>query len=155
MKFPSFIQFYPTLRCNQRCGFCFNQNISTPYRDMYEKDAYMLASMLRENGCSEIDILGGEPMLVPWMSDFVNHVTDSGFMVNISTNGSLPHVVDRLSKNSTGLLNIGFSLHGFSETHHSLTAAENFPKAVTGIQKMIEKRERPYCKEHLDTRKRE
>jgi radical SAM protein with 4Fe4S-binding SPASM domain len=149
MQFPSFIQFYPTLRCNQRCGFCFNQNIATPYGDMPEEDAYRLSSMLRENGCPEIDILGGEPMLVPWMSDFVNHVTGSGFLVNISTNGSLPHVVDRLSKNNTGLLNIGFSLHGFSEVHHSLTAADNFSLAVTGIQKMIEKGKNPIVKSTL------
>jgi radical SAM protein with 4Fe4S-binding SPASM domain len=149
MRFPSFIQLYPTLSCNQRCGFCFNQDISTPYRDMYEKDAYMLFSMLVEHGCSEIDILGGEPMLVPWMSGFVNHVTGSGFMVNISTNGSLPHVVDRLSKNNTGLLNIGFSLHGLPEIHRSLTAADNFSLAVTGIQNMIGKGKDPIVKSTL------
>jgi len=116
---------------------------------MYEKNAYLLASMLRENGCSEIDILGGEPTLVPWMPDFVNHVTDSGTMVNISTNGSLPHVVDQLSENNTGLLNIGFSLHGFSEIHHSLTVADNFSITVTGIMKMIEKGKDPIVKSTL------
>jgi radical SAM protein with 4Fe4S-binding SPASM domain len=105
--------------------------------------------MLREIGCSEMDILGGEPMLVPWMSDFVNHVTGSGTAVNISTNGSLPHVVDRLSKNNTGLLTVGFSLHGFSEVHHSLTAADNFSKAVTGIQKMRENGKGPVAKSAL------
>jgi radical SAM protein with 4Fe4S-binding SPASM domain len=149
MQFPSFIQFYPTLRCNQRCGFCFNQNIATPYGDMPEEDAYRLSSMLREIRCSEIDILGGEPMLISWMSDFVNHATDSGFMVNISTNGSLPQVVDQLSINDTGLLNIGFSLHGLTEAHRSLTAADNFSIAVTGIQKMIEKGKNPIVKSTL------
>jgi len=149
MRSPSFIQFYPTLRCNQRCGFCFNQNIATPYRDMCEKDAYMLASMLGENRFFEMDILGGEPMLVPWIPDFVDHVTESGTAVNISTNGSLPHVVDRLSKNSTGLLNIGFSLHGLPETHRSLTASDNFSKAVTGIRKMIERDKDPIVKSTL------
>ena len=64
-------------------------------------------------------------------------------MVNISTNGSLPHVVDQLSENSTGLLNIGFSIHGLPEAHHSLTAADNFSTAITGIQKMIEKGKTP------------
>jgi radical SAM protein with 4Fe4S-binding SPASM domain len=116
---------------------------------MHEKDAYTLTAMLRENGSPEIDILGGEPMLVPWMSDFVHHVTGSGVTVNISTNGSLPHVVDRLSKNSTGLLNIGFSIHGLPEAHHSLTAADNFSSAVTGIQNMIEKGKDPIVKSTL------
>ncbi len=116
---------------------------------MHEKDAYMLSSMLGEHGCSEIDILGGEPMLVPWMSDFVNHVTDSGTMVNISTNGSLPHVVDQLSRNNTGLLNIGFSIHGLPEAHQCLTAADNFSTAITGIQKMMEKGKDPLVKSTL------
>ena len=66
-----------------------------------------------------------------------------------STNGSLPHVVNRLSENNTGLLNIGFSLHGFSEVHHSLTAADNFSLAVTGIQNMIEKGKDPIVKSTL------
>jgi radical SAM protein with 4Fe4S-binding SPASM domain len=149
MRYPAFIQLYPTLRCNQKCGFCFNQNIAIPYRDMAENDAYRLASILREGGHSEIDILGGEPMLVPWLPDFVNHVTDSGTMVNISTNGSLPHAVDRLAINNTGLLNIGFSLHGLPEAHRSLTAADNFSLAVTGIQTMIEKGKDPIVKSTL------
>ena len=149
MRYPSFMQFYPTLRCNQQCGFCFNQSIATPYRDMPGEDAYRLASILRKSGRCEIDILGGEPMLLPWISDFVNHVTESGSGVNISTNGSLPHVVDRLSKNSTGLLNIGFSLHGLPDAHHSLTASDNFSRAVTGIRKMIERDNDPIVKSTL------
>ena len=116
---------------------------------MYENDAYMLASILREHSCCEIDILGGEPTLVPWIPDFVNHVTESGTAVNISTNGSLPDIIDRLSANNTGLLNVGFSIHGFSEIHHSLTAADNFSSAVAGILKMIKKGKDPIVKSTL------
>lgn len=149
MHSPAFIQLYPTLRCNQKCSFCFNQRISASYEDMCEKDAYTLSDMLIENGCPEIDIIGGEPMLVPWMRDFVKYVTDAGIMANISTNGSLPHVVDKLSEMNTRLLNIGFSLHGFPETHNSLTAADNFSKAVTGIKRMVEKGKDPIVKSAL------
>jgi radical SAM protein with 4Fe4S-binding SPASM domain len=116
---------------------------------MYETDAYTLAAMLGENRCSEIDILGGEPMLVPWISDFVHHVAESGITVNISTNGSLPHIVDRLSKNSTGLLNIGFSLHGLPEAHHSLTTSDNFSRAIRGVRKMMERDKDPIVKSTL------
>jgi radical SAM protein with 4Fe4S-binding SPASM domain len=116
---------------------------------MPAEDAYRLASILRESGRCEMDILGGEPMLMPWISDFVNHLTEAGSRVNISTNGSLPHAVDRLAKNNTGMLNIGFSLHGFSETHRSLTAADNFSHAVTGIRKMREKDKDPIVKSTL------
>jgi MoaA/NifB/PqqE/SkfB family radical SAM enzyme len=114
---------------------------------MYETDAYTLAAMLGENRCSEIDILGGEPMLVPWMPDFVHHVAESGITVNISTNGSLPHIVDRLADNGT-IAQYRILLHGLTK-HISLTAADNFSSAVAGILKMINKGKDPIVKSAL------
>src|SRR4030042_2911357 len=96
MKYPSYIQLYPTFRCNQSCSFCFNQNVKSDlYKDMNAECAYMLSDMLKKTGIFELDILGGEPMLIPWMKDFVEYATGLGISLNISTNGSLPDIVDR------------------------------------------------------------
>jgi uncharacterized protein len=116
---------------------------------MREKDAFALSDILKESGCPEIDILGGEPMLVPWMKEFIEHATASEMTVNISTNGSLPHIVKKLSKINTGLLNIGFSLHGFSETHKFLTGSDNFSHAIRGIQIMVANNKNPIVKSTL------
>ncbi len=139
MKHPAFIQFYPTLRCNQQCGFCFNGNISDPgsYRDMNKHEAFLLVHMAVKYGISEIDILGGEPLLVPWIKDFISHATDSKLAVNISTNGSLLDPVINLAETGADSLNIGFSILGFSETHNKLTGSDNFSKAIAGIKKLV------------------
>jgi radical SAM protein with 4Fe4S-binding SPASM domain len=148
---PSFIQLYPTLRCNQDCLFCFNRSFagSASHRDMNVRDAYALSSLLPGIGISEIDVLGGEPMLISWMEDFMRHVVDSGIALNISTNGSLPDALDRISEIPADLLNIGVSLHGSSRTHNFLTRADNFSKTVAGIKKIIAKGKAPIVKSVL------
>lgn len=151
MIFPSFIQFYPTLRCNQHCGFCFNQSLqgSSSAEDMPRHLAMTLAAILARTGFQEVDILGGEPLLVPWMREFVRHATDSGMTVNISTNGSLPEKIEELADIPSGSINVGFSLHGFAETHNALTASENFSRVIQGIQNMIQAGRNPVVKSTL------
>jgi radical SAM protein with 4Fe4S-binding SPASM domain len=147
----SFIQLYPTLRCNQGCSFCFNQNIpgAALQKDMREKDAYALLEILGKAGVREIDVLGGEPFLVPWMTDFARQVTDLQLSLNISTNGSLPDVADDFTAIHADLLNIGFSVHGFSEMHNTSTVADNFPKAINGIMKLLGRGKNPIVKSVL------
>jgi radical SAM protein with 4Fe4S-binding SPASM domain len=151
MNSPSFIQLYPTLRCNQSCSFCFNQNISrsASYKDMSEKNAYALVDMLVKTGIREIDILGGEPMLLAWMKDFVEYVAGLDITLNISTNGSFPDIVSQYADIKTPLMNVGFSIHGFSQTHNALTLADNFSKAVTGIKLLIDGGKSPIVKSVL------
>ncbi len=113
------------------------------------KDAYLLSDILVEIGISEIDILGGEPMLVSWMKDFVVYATERGISLNISTNGSLPEVVSQFAEVRTNSMNFGFSFEGFSETHNALTESKNFSKAVTGLKMMIAAEKNPIVKSTL------
>lgn len=116
---------------------------------MNAADADALGSVLIENGIPEIDILGGEPMLLPWIRDFAKCMTDSGITVNMSTNGSLPDVLDRFIDLEGGLFNLGFSIHGFSKTHDTLTKSDNFSHAVRGLRKMIDAERDPVVKSVL------
>ncbi|MEW6067655.1 MAG: radical SAM protein [Nitrospirota bacterium] len=151
MDFPSYIQLYPTIRCTQNCSFCFNQNIldSASYSDMNAEKASTLCDILTKTAISEIDILGGEPLLIPWIKDFVTHLTESGTTINISTNGSLPHVVQKFIDIDTSFLNIGFSVHGFIRTHNSLTQSDNFLKTTKGIQHLLLAGKNPIVKSLL------
>jgi radical SAM protein with 4Fe4S-binding SPASM domain len=153
--YPPFIQLYPTLRCNQSCYFCFNRNIagSVASADMPGKNAYALAGILAEAKVQELDMLGGEPMLVPWMREYAEYVTGLGIRINISTNGSLPYTVDKFS-HIRELLNIGFSVLGLQETHDSLTMGDNFQKAIEVIRALIKKGGTPIVKSVLTSRNR-
>jgi radical SAM protein with 4Fe4S-binding SPASM domain len=116
---------------------------------MSENEAHALADMLIKEGIREIDILGGEPMLLPWMKDFAEYVTGLDITLNISTNGSLPDAVSQYNEINTSFINIGFSVHGFSQTHNKLSMSENFSKALTCIKEMIGKGKSPVVKSTL------
>jgi MoaA/NifB/PqqE/SkfB family radical SAM enzyme len=156
MAYPSFIQWYPTLRCNQKCSFCFNQIVSDMnYRqDMTERAAFLLADNLILKGIMELDILGGEPLLVPYIKDFIRYITGAGIAVNISTNGSLPDMVQTLSRIPTELLNIGFSLHGLADTHNAITKSDNFKCVIEGIRRVLNEGKNPIVKSVLTSTNR-
>lgn len=136
--FPEYIQLYPTTRCNQRCSFCFNpENSHTP--DLSFKNALLLLDILIENGIRNIDIMGGEPFLIPWITDFVKTGISKGMSLNISTNGSLPGMIDRFRGTSHKRFNIGISLEGSTaEKHNRMTGSNNFRYAMKSIRKLID-----------------
>ena len=116
---------------------------------MNNSDALALCDILQKIGTSEIDILGGEPLLIPWITDFVAHAIGAGLSINISTNGSLPDVVYKLAHIKTRALHIGFSLLGFEKTHNRLTTSKNFSKAIEGIKAVQASGKHPVVKSTL------
>lgn len=130
---PEYIQLYPSFRCNQHCRFCSNEGTVTG--DLTYEKAKWLLEILSFHGTKEIDIVGGEPMLLDWMPDFVMHATEQGFEINLSTNGSRPELLDRFQGADRRLLKIGVSLEGSSaERHNQLTGSNHFDKAVESIK---------------------
>jgi uncharacterized protein len=121
---------------------------------MCENEAYSLAETLLREGIMELDILGGEPMLIPYMKHFLTYATNAGLTVNISTNGSLPGMVHALAKIPTRLLTIGFSLHGFSDTHNAITRSDNFKSVLEGIRRSLGEGKHTIIKSVLKTANR-
>ena len=105
---PAYVQLYPTTRCNQLCSFCFNAE-SSRTADLTFKNALALLDVLAENRVNYIDIMGGEPFLLPWMADFIEAGLSKGFSLNISTNGSRPELLQRFRLTSPDCFNIGIS----------------------------------------------
>jgi radical SAM protein with 4Fe4S-binding SPASM domain len=107
---PRSIQFFPTLRCNRRCGFCFNKGIShmpdTPLAGL-EK----LVKNLAGNGIREIDILGGEPTLYPGLGRLIGAAAENAVHIFLSSNGSDPAALDRLTDQFGDALTVGISLN--------------------------------------------
>ena len=135
--FPDYIQLYPTTRCNQRCSFCFNPETSTA-TDLDFNNALMLLDILDKNSIKCIDIMGGEPFLIPWLFDFLRIAISRGVSLNISTNGSMPDLLQRVSGISPDNFNIGISLEGSTaEKHNRLTNSNNFAAAFESIKKLV------------------
>ncbi len=134
---PQYIQLYPTVRCNQRCSFCFNGSASA-VRDLAPQEALNLLDLLCDLGIRDLDIMGGEPFLLPWMPSFLHAAIKENIMVNISTNGSLPDVLEELRGLSPDRINVGVSLEGSTpENHNGLTNSDNFERALISIRTLV------------------
>ena len=116
---------------------------------MTEKEAFLLVDTALEWNIPEIDVLGGEPLLIPWMVDFVQRAADANIIVNISTNGGLTGAIERLAEINADSANVGFSVLGFAKTHNLLTRSDNFSRAVTGIKRLIATGKPPVVKSVL------
>ncbi len=81
--------------------------------------------------------MGGEPFLLPWMPEFIEAGLSWGFSLNISTNGSMPDLMQRLKGTSQKRFNIGVSLEGSTaEKHNRLTGSDNFASALQSIKNL-------------------
>jgi len=89
---PDYIQFYPTLRCNQSCEFCFNKNMPRVPDMPFEHFRNMLRTALHA-GVKTIDIMGGEPTLHHDIVACIREARAHGLSVNISSNGTNPRIL--------------------------------------------------------------
>jgi len=67
--FPPFLFISVTQRCNLACKGCWATGAEDP-ADMPEALLHQLVTEAREQGCRFFGILGGEPLLLPWLPDF-------------------------------------------------------------------------------------
>src|SRR5512147_671363 len=106
---PDYIQFYPTLRCNQSCEFCFNRTV--PFvRDMPFDDFRVMLGKLRELSIRIIDIVGGEPTMHSDMVQFLREACSKGFHVNISSNGTNIKMLEEIL-DMGGQIAVGISIN--------------------------------------------
>jgi radical SAM protein with 4Fe4S-binding SPASM domain len=92
---PDYIQFYPTLRCNRSCPFCFNRGLSALPDMALDQFRRMLATLAKA-GIATLDIIGGEPTLHPDIVTMVSDAEQCGMRVNLSSNGDDPHTLERI-----------------------------------------------------------
>ncbi len=115
--FPEYVQFFPTLKCNRRCSFCFNRGI-TQTEEISIRDFGRLAGILSAGGIAEIDLLGGEPTLHPGIIRLLEITREHRLRANLSTNGSNVPLLESISKTfGADFLKTGISLNEATVSH--------------------------------------
>jgi len=82
--FPPFVFISVTQRCNLVCKGCWATGVDEP-ADMSPELLHTIVSESRAQGCRFFGILGGEPLLLPWLPDFFESHRDVYFQ--LFTNG--------------------------------------------------------------------
>ncbi|WP_353684039.1 radical SAM/SPASM domain-containing protein [Thermodesulfovibrio sp. 3907-1M] len=108
-----YVQFFPTLRCNKTCDFCFNRaNRSFESVEFPPDKIEDFVNILKRNNVLHLDILGGEPFLYEALDELVKSAIDHEIKVTISTNGSFEERIERLLKlNKNSRIQIGVSIN--------------------------------------------
>ena len=89
---PFFCQWELTCRCNLKCVMCYTDCFNTPEKIRQELSTGEILGImdeLKEAGCAEICMTGGEPMARPDFFRIYEHAKKSGFLVTVFTNGTL------------------------------------------------------------------
>jgi len=141
---PDYIQFYPTLRCNRSCDFCFNRSMPD-CRDMGPADFRAMLGVLEKEGVGTLDIMGGEPTMHPEIVSYVAEAIGCGFKVNISSNGSNLSVLEEIIGMGTQVT-VGISINerktlgqvrDFIRTHAPVVKSLFSPAMDTGMIETI------------------
>lgn len=105
-----YIQFFPTLRCNKNCQFCFSKTFRG--EDFPIEKIEVLIDFMHQNSIPSLDILGGEPFLYRALNKIVEKALEKDIEVTISTNGTFEEDLAKfLRKFSNDKVKMGVSIN--------------------------------------------
>lgn len=109
----SYVQLFPTLRCNKNCDFCFNRGVN--FGKLDKEKIILLIDVFKENNIKNLDILGGEPFLYDSLNILIEKALENSMEITISSNGSFPGKIDKFMKNyCEEKIKVGISINSFA-----------------------------------------
>lgn len=128
---PAKIHILLTQKCNYHCKYCYNDN------NNHEIDISLLKKylgVLNDHGVLQLAVGGGEPLLYSRLIEFLKYASSYGFLINITTNGSLINK-ELVNEVKQYLNSIQISLNGSTELINSKTRDKrSFKDAIKAIE---------------------
>lgn len=122
-----------TRKCNYKCGFCANANLSIK-EHMDRKTYSTVIRKLHDAGVKELGVFYyGESMIVPWLPDAIKEAKDIGFeYVFLTTNGSLasPEKVKACMEAGLDSLKFSFNFCDEEQFHQVTKASKRFFRMI-------------------------
>lgn len=124
--------------CNNKCRWCYTKSKGFPLDIMplpYAKNVLLETSKFGINKCT---LIGGEPLLYPYLFDLVKYGSSLDFFMKIVTNAVLLNdekIVEKLLEN--GVSYIAMSIHGIDKfTYRNNTQTDNFDRVVKSLSNL-------------------
>lgn len=131
-----------TSRCNLRCVHCYLCPAKDPQSERPEMDKESVCAILdkvRDAGCLNLLITGGEPLLRTDFRDIYEHAKRIGMLVTVFSNGTL--ITEELLALFADLppLNFEISMYGATpETYEAVTRVRgSFGACIRGIEGLL------------------
>lgn len=109
-----------TLRCDQVCLHCGSRAGRAAPDELDTDQVEAVARQLRELGCREVTLIGGEVYLRDDLAEVVERLTATGLYVNLLTGGRRVSAEDVAWLEAAGIRAISVSLDGPPEIHDAL-----------------------------------
>ena len=87
--------------CNFNCPFCYNASLigSVDAEELMSHDEFFEYLEKRKGILDGVAITGGEPLLHTEIIEFIKKIKNLGYKVKLDTNGSFPHVLEKIISN--------------------------------------------------------
>ncbi|MFN8405133.1 MAG: radical SAM protein [Anaerolineales bacterium] len=136
---PIYVKIKVNYGCNLKCEMCKH------WRETREPPISMnrfreIISELALLGCKKIHFSGGEPMLRPQLPDLVEHATQLGMRVTLTTNGTLIDKVKAKRLIEAGLRGVNVSIDSpLRKMHEKIRGVEGSFKQTTRAVSLFNK----------------
>ncbi len=138
------VQLQLTNACNLSCGYCCTNSGDARAEEVsYERMLQTVREIPDVLGAhTQVAILGGEPLLVPWALDLAEEIVRLGLDLTVFTNG-IPLAHDELARRAARLVQEGakvrVSLAGPTRAScDGMSGAERFDLALQGIRRLAD-----------------
>lgn len=127
--------------CNFYCGHCY-KNANKVNKNFLDINIIYKIAELYKNKIQTIHLTGGEPLSHPSINEVLDILLNSGFIVNITTNGSMGSLLDYNIIEKVNTFQV--SLYGYnSKTYKIVTGIDNFAE-VTKFLSILETKKLSY-----------
>jgi radical SAM protein with 4Fe4S-binding SPASM domain len=127
-----------TNRCNLRCKHCGSDSGKARVNELSNEEIISLLEELRELGCVEITLLGGEVFLREGWEDIARAVTKNSMRLIVITNGLLMNEENYRKLQETGVYLIGISIDGpDKDKYEELRGVDGFDKVINLLKQLI------------------
>ncbi|MDT9000907.1 radical SAM protein [Paucibacter sp. APW11] len=133
------LQIHVTNACNLRCKHCYVSS-GEPFSLEIGVDAWIDVIEEARNRYNTVylSISGGEPLLVPWLPELLQHSKSLGIRTSILSNGML-WTDKRIAEIGSYVDLVNVSLDGASDTVHDAVRGNGaFRQAIRGIRRLGE-----------------
>ena len=140
-ELPGRVWLYSNYNCNLACSYCLTE--SSPHSERRMLTPELMRTVATEAaalGFSDLGVTGGEPFLLPWLTETVAEMSRS-LPVVVNTNGTL-FGGDRLDRvavlaESQVALQISLDSH-LPEVNDAARGEDNFRKVIEAVPRLVE-----------------
>lgn len=134
---PAYVVWELTLRCDQPCTHCGSRAGTARQEELSTDEAFAVVDSLRELGCDEVVLIGGEAYLHPGFLAIIAALRRAGIRPTMTTGGRgiTKELATQMAQ--AGIASVSVSIDGLADSHDLLRAVRGgFEAACAAVRNL-------------------